>query len=33
LREGGLTAEREVLMQNFYVPVPFKEDRWVEAVE
>jgi hypothetical protein len=33
LREGGLTAEGEVLMQNFYVPVPFKEDRWVEAVE
>ena len=26
-------AEGELPMQNFYVPVPFKEDRWVEAVE
>ena len=26
-------AEGEIPMQNFYVPVPFKEERWVEAVE
>lgn len=26
-------AEGELPMQNFYVPVPFTEDRWVEAVE
>jgi len=26
-------AEGELPMQNFYVAVPFKEDRWVEAVE
>ncbi|HEU4386151.1 MAG TPA: cytochrome c [Blastocatellia bacterium] len=26
-------AEGELPMQNFYVPVPFKEERWVEAVE
>ena len=26
-------AEGELPMQNFYVPVPFKEERWVEKVE
>jgi hypothetical protein len=26
-------AEGELPMQNFYVPVPFNEERWVEAVE
>ncbi len=26
-------AEGELPMQNFYVPVPFTEERWVEAVE
>jgi mono/diheme cytochrome c family protein len=26
-------AEGEIPMQNFYVPVPFTEDRWIEAVE
>ena len=26
-------AEGEIPMQNFYVPVPFNEARWVEAVE
>src|SRR5262245_34177483 len=26
-------GEGELPMQNFYVPVPFKEERWVEAVE
>lgn len=26
-------AEGEIPMQNFYVPVPFNEERWVEAVE
>ena len=26
-------AEGELPMQNFYVPVPFTEDRWIEAVE
>jgi hypothetical protein len=26
-------AEGELPMQNFYVAVPFKEERWVEAVE
>jgi hypothetical protein len=26
-------AEGELPMQNFYVPVPFSEDRWVQAVE
>ncbi|MFN0084741.1 MAG: thiol-disulfide isomerase [Blastocatellia bacterium] len=26
-------AEGELPMQNFYVPVPFSEDRWVEKVE
>lgn len=28
-----IPAEGELPMQNFYVAVPFKEDRWVEAVE
>ncbi len=28
-----IPAEGELPMQNFYVPVPFKEERWVEAVE
>lgn len=28
-----IPAEGELPMQNFYVQVPFKEDRWVEAVE
>jgi hypothetical protein len=31
--EFEVPAEGEIPMQNFYVPVPFKEDRWVEAVE
>jgi hypothetical protein len=31
--EFDVPAEGELPMQNFYVPVPFKEDRWVEAVE
>ena len=26
-------AEGEIPMQNFYVPVPFNEERWVEKVE
>ena len=26
-------AEGELPMQNFYVPVPFSDERWVEAVE
>ena len=26
-------AEGELPMQNFYVPVPFNEERWVEAIE
>ena len=26
-------AEGELPMQNFYVPIPFNEERWVEAVE
>ena len=26
-------AEGELPMQNFYVPVPFNQERWVEAVE
>lgn len=26
-------AEGEIPMQNFYVPVPFSEERWVEKVE
>ncbi|MBK7598473.1 MAG: hypothetical protein IPJ07_08075 [Acidobacteria bacterium] len=26
-------AEGELPMQNFYVPVPFNEERWVEKVE
>ena len=26
-------AEGELPMQNFYVPVPFTEERWVEAIE
>ena len=26
-------AEGELPMQNFYVPVPFKEERWIEKVE
>jgi len=25
-------AEGEIPMQNFYVPVPFTEDKWIEAV-
>lgn len=28
-----IPAEGELPMQNFYVPVPFKEERWVEKVE
>ncbi|HWP43584.1 MAG TPA: hypothetical protein VNO14_10140, partial [Blastocatellia bacterium] len=31
--EFEVPAEGELPMQNFYVPVPFKEDRFVEAVE
>ena len=31
--EFEVPAEGELPMQNFYVPVPFKEDKWVEAVE
>ena len=31
--EFEVPAEGELPMQNFYVAVPFKEDRWVEAVE
>lgn len=31
--EYEVPAEGEVPMQNFYVPVPFKEERWVQAVE
>ena len=31
--EFDVPAEGELPMQNFYVAVPFKEDRWVEAVE
>ena len=31
--EFEVPAEGELPMQNFYVPVPFKEDRWIEAVE
>jgi hypothetical protein len=31
--EFDVPAEGEVPMQNFYVPVPFKEERWVQAVE
>jgi hypothetical protein len=31
--EFEVPAEGELPMQNFYVPVPFKEERWVEAVE
>lgn len=31
--EFEIPAEGELPMQNFYVAVPFKEDRWVEAVE
>jgi Copper type II ascorbate-dependent monooxygenase, C-terminal domain len=31
--EFEVPAEGELPLQNFYVPVPFKEDRWVEAVE
>jgi hypothetical protein len=28
-----IPAEGELPMQNFYVPVPFTEERWVQAVE
>jgi hypothetical protein len=28
-----IPAEGELPMQNFYVPLPFKEERWVEKVE
>jgi len=28
-----IPAEGELPMQNFYVPVPFKDERWVEKVE
>ncbi|HET9533568.1 MAG TPA: hypothetical protein VFQ92_24655 [Blastocatellia bacterium] len=31
--EFEVPAEGELPMQNFYVPVPFKEDRFIEAVE
>jgi hypothetical protein len=31
--EFEVPAEGELPMQNFYVPVPFTEDRWIEAVE
>ncbi|PYP84998.1 MAG: hypothetical protein DMF61_18260 [Blastocatellia bacterium AA13] len=31
--EFDIPAEGELPMQNFFVPVPFKEERWVEAVE
>src|SRR5499425_3124902 len=31
--EFDIPAEGELPMQNFYVPVPFKEERWVEKVE
>jgi hypothetical protein len=31
--EYEVQAEGELPMQNFYVPVPFNEERWVEAVE
>ena len=31
--EFEVPAEGELPMQNFYVSVPFKEDKWVEAVE
>ena len=31
--EYDVPAEGEIPMQNFYVPVPFTEDRWIEAVE
>lgn len=31
--EFEVPAEGELPMQNFYVPVPFTEERWVEAVE
>jgi hypothetical protein len=31
--EFEVPAEGELPMQNFYVPVPFKEERWVQAVE
>ena len=31
--EFEVPAEGELPMQNFYVAVPFKEDRWIEAVE
>lgn len=31
--EFEVPAEGEVPMQNFYVAAPFKEERWVEAVE
>lgn len=31
--EFEVPAEGELPMQNFYVPVPFKEERWVEKVE
>jgi copper type II ascorbate-dependent monooxygenase-like protein len=31
--EFEVPAEGELPMQNFYAPVPFNEERWVEAVE
>jgi mono/diheme cytochrome c family protein len=31
--EFEVPAEGELPMQNFYVAVPFKEDRWIQAVE
>lgn len=31
--EFEIPAEGELPMQNFYTPVPFNEERWVEAVE
>jgi hypothetical protein len=31
--EFEVPAEGELPMQNFYVPVPFNEERWVEKVE
>jgi hypothetical protein len=31
--EFEVPAEGELPMQNFYVPVPFKEEHWVQAVE
>lgn len=31
--EFEVPAEGELPMQNFYVPVPFSEERWVEKVE